>query len=150
MERTLIVIKPEAMKRHLADKIIHYYEKAGLTSYLEDLGFYCIDNVPAALLATMIGEIAATSDPLYANLAIGIDARNRAADLARLDGIDATGDRGQVRVAGIALHRVRVGVEVASFGVAEGRVGPQSRTCGSSSRPAWSPRHHACRSPRRP
>ncbi len=30
MERTLIVIKPDAMKRHLADKIIHYYEKAGL------------------------------------------------------------------------------------------------------------------------
>ena len=50
----------------------------------EDVGFYCIDNVPAALLATMIGEITATRDPLYANLAIGIDARNRAADLARL------------------------------------------------------------------
>ena len=44
--------------------------------HFEDLGFYCIDNVPAALLATMIGEITATKDPLYANLAIGIDARN--------------------------------------------------------------------------
>lgn len=52
--------------------------------YFEDLGFYCIDNVPAALLATMVGEITATEDPLYANLAIGIDARNRAADLAKL------------------------------------------------------------------
>lgn len=29
-ERTLIVIKPDAMKRHLADKIMKYYEKAGL------------------------------------------------------------------------------------------------------------------------
>jgi len=52
--------------------------------HFEDLGFYCIDNMPAALLATLIGEITATQDPLYANLAIGIDARNRAADLARL------------------------------------------------------------------
>jgi len=52
--------------------------------HFEDLGFYCIDNVPAALLATMISQITATEDPLYANLAIGIDARNRAADLARL------------------------------------------------------------------
>jgi UPF0042 nucleotide-binding protein len=52
--------------------------------HFEDLGFYCIDNMPAALLATMISEITATEDPLYANLAIGIDARNRAADLARL------------------------------------------------------------------
>jgi UPF0042 nucleotide-binding protein len=52
--------------------------------HFEDLGFYCIDNMPAALLATLIGEITATQDPLYANLAIGIDARNRAADLAQL------------------------------------------------------------------
>ncbi|MDP2323230.1 MAG: RNase adapter RapZ [Gammaproteobacteria bacterium] len=52
--------------------------------HFEDLGFYCIDNVPAALLATIVSEITATEDPLYANLAIGIDARNRAADLARL------------------------------------------------------------------
>lgn len=52
--------------------------------YLEDLGFYCIDNVPAALLATMVGELTATEDPLYSNLAIGIDARNRATDLAQL------------------------------------------------------------------
>jgi len=52
--------------------------------HFEDLGFYCIDNMPAALLATLISEITATQDPLYANLAIGIDARNRAADLGRL------------------------------------------------------------------
>ena len=30
MERTLVVIKPDAMKRHLADKILHYFEKEGL------------------------------------------------------------------------------------------------------------------------
>lgn len=55
--------------------------------HFEDLGFYCIDNVPAALIDTMIAQIIATQDPLYANLAIGIDARNRAADLARLPGV---------------------------------------------------------------
>jgi UPF0042 nucleotide-binding protein len=52
--------------------------------HFEDLGFYCIDNVPAALLGTVVEQITATRDPLYANLAIGIDARNRAADLAHL------------------------------------------------------------------
>jgi RNase adapter protein RapZ len=52
--------------------------------HLEDLGFYCIDNVPAALLESSVEQIAATEDPVYRNLAIGIDARNRAADLARL------------------------------------------------------------------
>lgn len=50
----------------------------------EDLGFYCIDNVPAALLATMVEQIISSKDPMYDNLAMGIDARNRAADLARL------------------------------------------------------------------
>lgn len=52
--------------------------------HLEDLGFYCIDNVPAALLAASVEQITATEDPVYRNLAIGIDARNRAADLAQL------------------------------------------------------------------
>ncbi|MBN8279863.1 MAG: RNase adapter RapZ [Gammaproteobacteria bacterium] len=52
--------------------------------HFEDLGFYCIDNMPVGLLATLLDEITATQDPLYDNLAIGIDARNRATDLARL------------------------------------------------------------------
>ncbi len=72
--------------------------------HFEDLGFYCIDNVPAALLATMIGEITATRDPLYDNLAIGIDARNRAADLARLpEVVRDLGGRG-IRCEVIFLH----------------------------------------------
>ena len=57
--------------------------------YFEDLGFYCIDNVPAALLASMIEQILATQDPMYSRLAIGIDARNRAADLAHLPAVTA-------------------------------------------------------------
>jgi len=72
--------------------------------HFEDLGFYCIDNVPAALLATIIGEIAATQDPLYANLAIGIDARNRAADLARLPEVVRDLRARGIRVEVIFLH----------------------------------------------
>jgi UPF0042 nucleotide-binding protein len=51
---------------------------------LEDLDFYCIDNVPAVLLDTMISSLTATKDPIYDNLAVGIDARNRARDLDSL------------------------------------------------------------------
>lgn len=72
--------------------------------YFEDLGFYCIDNVPAALLATMVGEITATEDPLYANLAIGIDARNRAADLAKLPDVVRDLRARDVRCEVIFLH----------------------------------------------
>jgi UPF0042 nucleotide-binding protein len=51
---------------------------------LEDLDFYCIDNVPAATLDTLITEVVATKDPIYDNLAVGVDARNRASDLDSL------------------------------------------------------------------
>ena len=51
---------------------------------LEDVGFYCIDNIPAALLGSIISQIVATGDPFYENLAVGVDARSRASDLESL------------------------------------------------------------------
>jgi len=51
---------------------------------LEDVGFYCIDNLPAALLDSVISQIAATGDPFYENLAVGVDVRSRADDLQSL------------------------------------------------------------------
>jgi RNase adapter protein RapZ len=43
---------------------------------LEDLGYYCIDNIPAALLKTFISHSVQSSSTLYARTAVGIDARN--------------------------------------------------------------------------
>ncbi|MDP6151590.1 MAG: RNase adapter RapZ [Gammaproteobacteria bacterium] len=51
---------------------------------LEDMGFYCIDNVPAALLGGLITQTIEARDALYDNMAVGVDARNRAADLKSL------------------------------------------------------------------
>lgn len=51
---------------------------------LEDMGFYCIDNVPAALLGGMISQTIEARDALYDNMAVGVDARNRTADLQSL------------------------------------------------------------------
>ncbi|MDH3977647.1 MAG: RNase adapter RapZ [Gammaproteobacteria bacterium] len=58
--------------------------KSVALNLLEDLNFYCIDNVPAALLDTVITELVATADTIYDKLAVGVDARNRSADLASL------------------------------------------------------------------
>lgn len=55
--------------------------KSVALNLLEDLNFYCIDNVPAALLDTVITEILATRDGIYDNLAVGVDARSRPRDL---------------------------------------------------------------------
>ena len=51
---------------------------------LEDLDFYCIDNMPAALLDALLVRAVETGDEIYDNLAVGVDARNRASDVAEL------------------------------------------------------------------
>lgn len=62
---------------------------------LEDMGFYCIDNVPAALLEGLIIQTIEARDALYDNMAVGVDARNRAADLQSLpDLLDSLKGRG--------------------------------------------------------
>jgi RNase adapter protein RapZ len=48
---------------------------------LEDLGYFCIDNLPAALLKPFISH-AVRSEPTYARSAIGLDARNTAHEIA--------------------------------------------------------------------
>lgn len=64
---------------------------------LEDLGFYCMDNIPAELLATVIGSVSSKPHRGYADIAIGLDARNRTEDIQQIpqllgrlrdDGID--------------------------------------------------------------
>ncbi len=51
---------------------------------LEDLGYYCIDNLPAALLEAAVDEVTGGDSPKRSMLAVGIDARNRQDDLERL------------------------------------------------------------------
>ena len=49
---------------------------------LEDLGFYCIDNIPAAMLKPFISYTVRASESMYERTAIGLDARNTAAEIA--------------------------------------------------------------------
>jgi len=51
---------------------------------LEDLGYYCIDNLPAALLQNVVREVTCGVDQKNNLLAVGIDARNRRRDLETL------------------------------------------------------------------
>ena len=49
---------------------------------LEDLGFYCIDNIPAALLKPFISYTVHSPESTYERTAIGLDARNTPAEIA--------------------------------------------------------------------
>jgi len=51
---------------------------------LEDLGYYCIDNMPAALLDSVVDEVTSGGDQSAQLLAVGVDARNRRKDLEAL------------------------------------------------------------------
>jgi len=53
--------------------------KSTALNALEDLGYYCIDNLPAAMLPDFGPQIAANPD-LYSKVALGIDARTRETD----------------------------------------------------------------------
>jgi UPF0042 nucleotide-binding protein len=48
---------------------------------LEDLGFYCIDNLPAAMLKPFIAHTVQSGEAAYHRTAVGIDARNTDTEL---------------------------------------------------------------------
>jgi UPF0042 nucleotide-binding protein len=48
---------------------------------LEDLGYYCVDNIPAGHLQSFVRETLLTGDPAYQRMAVGVDARNRLDDI---------------------------------------------------------------------
>jgi UPF0042 nucleotide-binding protein len=51
---------------------------------LEDLGYYCIDNLPAGLLIAAVDEVRRSSGESAKLLAVGVDARNHAENLDTL------------------------------------------------------------------
>lgn len=61
---------------------------------IEDLGFYCVDNLPAALLPEFAEQIK-HGTAIYARVALGIDARSPEQDLREipvwLDGLSGSG-----------------------------------------------------------
>ena len=48
---------------------------------LEDAGFYCVDNIPAALLKPFISHTLRDNEAQYSRAAVGVDARNAAAEI---------------------------------------------------------------------
>jgi UPF0042 nucleotide-binding protein len=51
---------------------------------LEDLDYYCVDNLPVALMPAFVESVTSQQAGRYPRLAVGVDVRNRVEDLARL------------------------------------------------------------------
>ncbi len=58
--------------------------KSVALNLLEDEGYYCIDNIPVALLRTLVERLIVARDPVFELTAVGIDARNRQGDIHEL------------------------------------------------------------------
>ncbi len=61
--------------------------KTVVLNALEDLSYYCVDNLPVGLLPELLNELRGNDQPLYRKVAIGIDARNPPEALARFPNV---------------------------------------------------------------
>ena len=78
--------------------------KSVALNMLEDLGWYCIDNIPAGLVQALVSHSLQADEPLYRRLAVGLDARNRPADLASIPSLLADLRRAGLRCELLYLH----------------------------------------------
>lgn len=51
---------------------------------LEDLDYYCVDNLPSALMPAFVRAVSEDARDMHPRLAVGVDVRNRVDDLNRL------------------------------------------------------------------
>src|SRR3546814_4910696 len=65
---------------------------------LEDLEFYCVDNLPSALLPELVDAVVEGKRRL---IAVGVDVRNRGADFAHMPTVLS-----QLAAAGVQVHLV--------------------------------------------
>ncbi|HEY7754397.1 MAG TPA: RNase adapter RapZ [Steroidobacteraceae bacterium] len=78
--------------------------KSVALNMLEDLGWYCIDNIPAGLVRAVVEHSVRTGEALYRRLAVGLDARNRTDDLAAVPGLLEDLSRTGLRCEVVYLH----------------------------------------------
>ena len=55
--------------------------KSVTLNMLEDVGFYCIDNLPAAMLNPFISHALRSQQSVFSRTAVGVDARNTSSEI---------------------------------------------------------------------
>ncbi len=64
---------------------------------LEDIGYYCIDNIPAGILPSLVEEMAQDKNEIHNNIAVSIDARNLPNNLKNFPKIIGKLDKANVK-----------------------------------------------------
>jgi len=71
---------------------------------LEDIDFYCVDNIPAALLKPFISHTIRGTDDVYPRTAVGLDARNRPNEIDTIPALVGELRRSGIRCEVLYLH----------------------------------------------
>jgi UPF0042 nucleotide-binding protein len=71
---------------------------------LEDIDFYCVDNIPVALLKPFISHTIRGTDDVYARTAVGLDARNRQCEIETIPALVAELRRSGISCEVLYLH----------------------------------------------
>jgi RNase adapter protein RapZ len=71
---------------------------------LEDIDFYCVDNIPAALLKPFISHTIRGTDEVYPRTAVGLDARNRPNEIETIPALVAELRRSGITCEVLYLH----------------------------------------------
>ncbi len=71
---------------------------------LEDIDFYCVDNIPAALLKPFISHTIRGTDDTYPRTAVGLDARNRPNEIETIPALVAELRRSGISCEVVYLH----------------------------------------------
>jgi UPF0042 nucleotide-binding protein len=71
---------------------------------LEDIDFYCVDNIPAALLKAFVSHTVRGMGDTYPRTAVGLDARNRASEIETIPALVAELRRSNIDCEVLYLH----------------------------------------------
>src|ERR1700738_1231360 len=71
---------------------------------LGDIDFYCVGNIPAALLKTFLSHTIRGSDDVYPRPAVGLDARNRPNEIETIPALVAELRRSGINCEVLYLH----------------------------------------------
>jgi UPF0042 nucleotide-binding protein len=68
---------------------------------LEDLEFYCVDNLPSALLPQLVNAVVQGDQDTHRRIAVGVDIRNRGTDLDHMPSVLSN-----LAAAGVQVHMI--------------------------------------------